>query len=128
MPTPARAGLFIYALRLERVAAFYESLLGMRRLHADSDHVVLHSADMQLIVQAIPPEYAQGITIGSPPERRTEQALKFFFTVASLDTARALAAALGGSLDTQAWTGPGFTACNAVDPEGNVLQLREAAA
>ncbi|MCM1982713.1 hypothetical protein [Lyngbya confervoides] len=45
--------------------------------------------------------------------------------VPSLSVARADAARLGGEVFNENWRGSGFVACNAMDPEGNVFQLRE---
>jgi predicted enzyme related to lactoylglutathione lyase len=126
MPGPARAGLFVYAKDPDRVAAFYAALGGMVELHRRDELIVLQSPDLQLLVHRIPPAIAAGIVIGSPPVRREDCALKFFFTVPSLEEARERAQALGGALFDERWPGPGFVACNAMDPEGNVLQLREA--
>lgn len=128
MPGPARAGLFIYALDRERIAAFYAAVAGMARLHEAPELIVLESADIQLLVHAIPPPFAEGIRIASPPVRRENTALKFFFTVHSLVTAREMARTLGGEIFTENWAGPGFTVCNGMDPEGNVFQVREFAA
>lgn len=127
MAGPARAGLFLYALDLERIAAFYEAVAGFVRLHAAADIVVLQSPDVQLVVHRIPPAIAAGITISSPPQRREQAALKFFFTVPSLAAAGRTIAALGGRLFDERWQGPGFVVCNAMDAEGNVFQIREAA-
>ncbi|MEA9913325.1 hypothetical protein VDG39_11460 [Xanthomonas campestris pv. raphani] len=68
------------------------------------------------------------IAIADPPNRRENTALKFFFTVPSIAQLVELAAALGGEILPAQWRGPGFVACNAVDPEGNIFQLRERAA
>ena len=122
----ARAGAVIYAKDLSRLAAFYRDLMQATALHEQPDHVVLQSADLQLIIHAIPPHIASSITIESPPEPREEQAIKLFFTAPSLDWARATARAGGGAVTGEPWTGPGFQACNAIDPEGNILQIREA--
>lgn len=122
---PAPAGLFLYAKDLEAVARFYESLIDMRRLHATSEIVVLHAEGIELVVHAIPAPIAATIHIQSPPEKRTETALKFFFTVPKLTTASVLATALGGEVMAERWAGPGFIAANAVDPEGNIFQIRE---
>jgi predicted enzyme related to lactoylglutathione lyase len=54
--------------------------------------------------------------------------LKFFFTVPSLAKARAIASNLGGEIFNENWNGPGFIVCNAMDPEGNVFQVRETVA
>jgi predicted enzyme related to lactoylglutathione lyase len=125
MSGPARAGLFVYAKDMERVAAFYQSVAGMARLHATAELVVLQSADFQLLVHRIPPALAEGIEISSPPRRRDETALKFFFTVASIADTAALAQRLGGVVYPEQWQGPGFLVNNACDPEGNVFQVRE---
>jgi predicted enzyme related to lactoylglutathione lyase len=128
MPRPARAGLFIYAVDSIRIASFYEAVAGMARLHETSELIVLESPDIQLLVHAIPHHIATGIAITSPPHRREDTALKFFFTVPSLAAARTMAAHLGGEVFSENWPGPGFIVCNAMDPEGNVFQVRESAA
>ena len=125
MPGPARAGLFLYAKDLARVAGFYESLLGMKRAHESPEIVVLESPDIQLVVHAIPSHIASNIVITSPPQRRENTALKFFFTVPSLAAARMAAPPLGGEVFPEQWQGPGFVVCNACDPEGNVFHIRE---
>lgn len=127
MTGPARDGLFVYAKDLARLAAFYESLLGMSRTHTSPELVVLDSTSIQLLIHAIPPAIAAGISIATPPARRENTALKFFFTVPSIARARASAGALGGEVLAEQWEGPGFRVCNAVDPEGNIFQVRESA-
>ena len=127
MPGPARDGVFIYAKDLARLAGFYESFLGMFRFHAAPDLVVLDSQAIQLIVHATPPGIAASISISNPPQRRENTALKFFFTVPSIAQARAIAPALGGQVLEEEWEGPGFRVCNAIDPEGNIFQVRESA-
>jgi predicted enzyme related to lactoylglutathione lyase len=123
-----RAGLFVYAKHLERMASFYERLLGLVRLHQSPELVVLDNAHLQLLVHAIPADIAAEIEIATPPLRREEAAYKFFFTVPSLDVAKLVATELGGEVLAARWRGRDFVACNAVDPEGNLFQLRESTA
>jgi hypothetical protein len=92
----ARSGLFLYAKYLQRLARFYESVVGMRRLHESPESVVLQSDGVQLVVHEIPPDIADTITITSPPRKREDTALKFFFTVSGIAGARTAASALGG--------------------------------
>lgn len=125
MPGPSRAGVLIYAVRPEALSRFYEQLLDMRVLASDAEHRVLESNDVQVIVHAIPPQYAEGIVVSTPPTPRTDQAIKPFFTVPSLASAEALSAQLGGLVYGPTWEGPGFRVRNACDPEGNIIQLRE---
>ncbi|MBK8284106.1 MAG: glyoxalase/bleomycin resistance/dioxygenase family protein [Ahniella sp.] len=119
------AGLFVYAKDLARMASFYEAVLDMARAHSSAELVVLKADQFQLIVDAIPEPIAAQIEVASPPERREEAAYKFFFTVPSLDAAHAQARDLGGEVLAESWRGPGFIVRNAVDPEGNIFQLRE---
>lgn len=128
MPGPARAGLFVYACNAERIASFYQAVAGMQRRSTSPGLIVLDSPDIQFLVHAIPVDIADSVVITSPPQRREEAALKFFFTVPSLSEARATAASLGGEVFSENWRGPGFIVCNAMDPEGNVFQVRESAA
>lgn len=129
MPHAAPAGAVIFAKDLRRVAAFYEKLLGLTAVHSESDHIVLASAPVELVIHAIPTAIADSFTITVPPARRTETPIKLYFFVASIAEARARAPALGGELNpAQAeWDARGFRACDGHDPEGNVLQLRELA-
>lgn len=125
MSGPARAGLFVYAKDLERLSKFYESLLGMQRRHSSEELVVLHSPDIQLTIHRIPDAIASSVVISNPPVKRDGAAYKFFFTVPSLEAAAGTAGALGGEVLPEEWMGPGFRVRNAVDPEGNIFQLRE---
>lgn len=125
MPGPARAGALIYAKDLTRLADFYTQVLQMEQLHARPEIVVLESADMQLLIHAIPPHIAETIEILSPPEPREDTAIKLFFTVPSLEWAREVVGRLGGVVREEVWEGSGFSVCNALDPEGNVFQVRE---
>ena len=130
MSRAAPAGAVVFAKDLQRVARFYEELLGMPTVHAESDHVVLASARCELVIHAIPKLIADSIQISVPPERRGETPIKLYFFVDSIAAARARAPALGGALNPPEaeWESRGFRACDALDPEGNVLQLRETAA
>ena len=58
---------------------------------------------------------------------REDAPIKLFFPVPSLADARARASALGGRVlpVDREWEARGFRACDALDPEGHVLQLRE---
>ena len=128
MSAPSRAGLFIYASDLARLAGFYESVLGLPRAHATNDMIVLRSPDMQLIVHAMPSHVASQVTITSPPQLRDSAAIKFFCTVPSISAAQTSASSLGGEILPEQWQGPGFIVRNACDPEGNIFQVRESAA
>lgn len=124
MSGPAAAGVLIYAKNLDLLAQFYAQILGMRELHRRDEIVVLQSAHLQLLIHAMPAAIAAQVHVSTPPAKRENVALKFFATVDSMTAARALAAQLGGQVFDDEWQGPGFVACNAMDCEGNVFQLR----
>ncbi len=125
MPNPARAGLFIYAKDKNNLSRFYTKVAGMKTLKEKSELTVLESPDIQLLAHGIPANISADITITTPPARRQDTALKFFFTVASLEETRTQAEELGGEVWHENWEGPGFIVCNAIYPEGNVFQVRQ---
>ena len=122
-----QSGLVLYAADLDRVAAFYATALGLRTAGRDDDHVVLESQGFQLVVLQIPRDIASTITIAAPPVRRAIAAIKPVFFVSSIARVRELSAACGGVMNAvnQEWSFRGFTVCDGLDPEGNVIQLRE---
>lgn len=128
MPGPARTGVLIYAKNLLAVSAFYEKVLGAKVLHADHEHRVLQSPDVQLIIHTIPEQHSSSIAIQVPPVAREEQAIKPFFTVESLAAAERIAEQCGGRVWGPVWPGPGIQVRNVCDPEGNILHLRGSAA
>lgn len=127
-----KPGAVIFAKDLTCMARFYQELFGLQLLEREAGHAVLESEHLQLVIHAIPKQHAKGIHISVPPVLREEQAIKLFFPVSSLAAARQLAQTLGGGLSpvSKEWQiegGPrAFRACDGFDPEGNVLQCREA--
>jgi predicted enzyme related to lactoylglutathione lyase len=127
MPGPAKTGVLFYAKDLLAVSTFYEKVLGARVLHADDEHRVLQSPDVQLIIHAIPAKYSNSVVVKAPPAAREEQAIKPFFTVGSLASAESVAEQCGGQVWGPVWAGPGIRVRNVCDPEGNIVHLRESA-
>ena len=122
---PARSGLFVYAKDVSRLAAFYQAVLGSTRVRETGEMVVLGSPGLQIVVHAMPPAIAAGVAIATPPVPRDAAALKFFFAVDALAASADVIVAHGGFVLPERYPGPGFVVCNAVDPEGNIFQLRE---
>ncbi|MEW5756614.1 MAG: glyoxalase/bleomycin resistance/dioxygenase family protein [Pseudomonadota bacterium] len=127
MPGPARAGLSIYAKDQQRMASFYQLVVGMSRIHDSSEVIVLQSTDIQFVIHRIPQNRVAGITISAPPQLR-DSALKFFFTVPSISAARSTAGELGGDVGFEQRQGPGLVVCNGNDPEEDVFHVRESVA
>ena len=129
MPDQAKAGAVVYAKSIGRVSAFYSGAAGLEVAHVETDHVVLESPVLQLVVVAIPERIAASIELAVPPVRRTDTPIKLVFTVASISAARAAARSFGGELNPpdREWQFRGFKVCDGHDPEGNVVQFRERA-
>jgi predicted enzyme related to lactoylglutathione lyase len=127
VPHSAFAGAVVYAKDIVRVSRFYAQVAGLEIVHEVADHVVLESADCELVVVAIPAAIAVNIPIATPPVRRENTAVKLVLRVDDLEAARAAARGAGGELDPPAreWEFQGARVCDGHDPEGNVIQLRQ---
>lgn len=123
----SRTGAVLFARRLDQVAAFYANVLGLREAHRDADHILLESPGFQLVVHRIPGDVAAAVDVAALPVRRASAAFKPVFFVQSLAKVRAIANAHGGAMEAsdKEWTFNGVVVCDALDPEGNVLQFRE---
>jgi predicted enzyme related to lactoylglutathione lyase len=121
-----RAGAVLYAKKMDQVAAFYSAVLAVEPTGCDDGHVVLESPAFQLVVRQIPSDLASTISIAAPPVRRAEAAVKLVFFVPSIARVRAVAEARGGLLNgpDKEWVFNGWTVCDGLDPEGNVVQFR----
>jgi len=122
-----QAGAVVYAKDLDRLTRFYAEVVDLEIVHRVDDHVVLESDCFELVIVAIPAATAGRIAISSPPERREATAFKLVFPVPDIAAARTAAAASGGVVDpaVKEWSFQGLRVCDGMDPEGNVIQLRE---
>ena len=118
-----RPGAVIFTGDHKRLAKFYEGVTGLHVSYADDQITVLRSDTFELVIHSLPNEPA----VNNPPRVREDGYIKPFFRVRSLGEARERAATLGGELrpQNQEWTARGFRACEAIDPDGNVIQFRE---
>jgi predicted enzyme related to lactoylglutathione lyase len=125
MTTRITGGAVVFCRDHRSLATFYSELTGLRSQGGDERHTVLASEDFELVLHALRGEPGPTTT----PTTREDSYIKLFFPVASLADARARCATLGGRLrpTNEEWQARGFRACDGVDPEGNVFQLRETA-
>ena len=122
-----RQSLVVYAKDKRRVSAFYRRTLGLVAVEDESTHDLLRGPGIELVIHAIPQEYASHISIANPPEAREDTALKPVFSVKSLEAVRLAADSTGGSLQSTdgAWQYNGAIVLDGCDPEGNVVQFRQ---
>jgi hypothetical protein len=121
-------GAVIFAADVDRVARFYEVLLLMSPVHVESGLRVIASDRTELVIhQLTTPGDGASPASGAASPPREDAAIKPFFVVPSLSAAREMAPLLGGYLfpREREISARRFRACNACDPEGNVVQFRE---
>lgn len=122
--TLTSVGLVVFALDLDRLVAFYTGVLGLGVVERDETYALIGD---DLVVQQIPPAYADDIEMTVPPVLREDTPFKPVFDVSDLDAAVAAAGRLGGGSqpDDRRWRWRGRTVLDGWDPEGNVIQLRD---
>ena len=118
----ARSGAVIFTGDKDRLARFYEAVTGLPVFMSDDRVTVLASEHFELVIHAL-----RGEPAGDAALVRQDAHVKPFFAVASLAETREKATALGGSVRPleEEWEARGFRACEAVDPDGNAIQVRQ---
>jgi predicted enzyme related to lactoylglutathione lyase len=117
----------VYAKDLDRMVTFYAAL-GLAVDEARrGDFAVLTGPDLELSVVQIPAHIASRIQLSDPPQPRESTPIKLVFFVSSIDEALVATHSLGGRSKegSKRWRFRGHAVQDAVDPEGNVYQLRE---
>jgi predicted enzyme related to lactoylglutathione lyase len=122
-------GLVVFAKNKKRVSAFYQQTQGIEVVECESSHDLLRGHGYEVVVHTMPRKYAAGITIATPPEPREETPFKPTFVVPSLLEARRAAETTGGYLrpEAGAWHFRGHVVLDGWDPEGNIVQFKQAA-
>lgn len=117
----------MYVKDLGRMIEFYTALGLTVDGAQDGDYAVLTGPQCQLSLVQVPKDIAARIEIATPPQAREETSIKLVFVVSSIDQTLQTTGALGGRVKD------GSKRCHfrrhavqdAIDPEGNVYQLRE---
>jgi predicted enzyme related to lactoylglutathione lyase len=114
--------IVLFVEGLNRSAAFYAALLGGELQDQSATFVRVHGDANEVLIHQI-----RGATPDPAYPTREDAAMKPVYFVASIDEARRAVANLGGRVydpSTVATYG-NVNYCDAVDPEGNVIQLAE---
>ncbi len=121
-------GLVVFAKNKMRVSAFYQQTLGLTVEETDTSHDLLRGHGYEVVVHTISRKYAAAITIQKPPLPREDTPFKPTFVVPSLTEVRRAVEATGGYLKPEAgaWHFRGHTVLDGWDPEGNVVQFKQA--
>jgi predicted enzyme related to lactoylglutathione lyase len=118
------AGLVLFCLDVPRLTRFYQAVAPLHVTHDEPGLTVLTGTQGELVLHALPPQIAATVT--NPPTPREDSAMKLFFYVADLAATRHTITQAGGTMrdTTHEFEHRGLRACDATDPEGNVIQFR----
>ena len=121
-------GLVAFAKNKKRVSAFYQQALGLVVEESDTSHDLLRGYGYEVVIHTIPRTIAASIVLADPPAPREETPLKPTFVVGSLAAVRRAVEATGGYLkpESGAWHFRGHVVLDGWDPEGNVVQFKQA--
>jgi len=123
----SQQGLVVFAKNKKRVSAFYQQTLDLDLAETGTSHDLLRGHGYEVVVHTIPRKYAASMTITKPPVPRQESPFKPTFVV-SIEAVRSAAQATGGYLkpDSGAWHFRGHVVIDGWDPEGNIVQFKQA--
>jgi len=124
----SQQGLVVFAKNKKRVSAFYQQTLDLDLAETATSHDLLRGHGYEVVVHTIPRKYAASMTITKPPVPRQDSPFKPTFVVVSIEAVRSAAQATGGYLkpDSGAWHFRGHVVIDGWDPEGNVVQFKQA--
>jgi predicted enzyme related to lactoylglutathione lyase len=127
--TEPNASVVIFVADVRRVSSFYRGLAAMSVLNEDERHVVMERRGFELVIHALRGEPSPRRAESGEVEVREDSYVKVCLPVRSIAEARFFAASNGGAIKPpeHEWEARGFRACDGFDPEGNVIQVREAA-
>ena len=116
------SNIVLFVEGLTRSANFYAALLSGKLRDQSETFVRVCGDTNEVLIHQIP-----GAVAATAYDPREDAAMKPVYLVASIDAARTAVAGLGGRVfdaSTVATYG-NVHYCNAVDPEGNIIQLAE---
>jgi len=115
----------LYALDVDALATFYQSVCGLQQTRVSDSILTIHNVEWEISLVTIPGFIAADIVIEIPPQRREDTPIKLVFSVDSIQRARGAAAGLGGVVDPEdrEWSHDGYRYVDGHDPEGNVFSL-----
>jgi predicted enzyme related to lactoylglutathione lyase len=120
-------GAVLYVKHLDRMRRFYSECFALRTVETTEAYCVLESDAWTLTLVVVPEEIAARIHLADPAQARDDVPVKLAFAVPSIDDLRVALTELGGQIDPDVdpWDLRGLRHCDVIDPEGNVVQLRE---
>jgi predicted enzyme related to lactoylglutathione lyase len=119
------SALVIFSHDVRRLARFYEHVLGATAVTEKSGDVRVTTDLDEVLVHSISKKISANMSVQTPPVPRDNSALKPVFEVQSLLSALKRVEANGGVVTNRTFRYNGITRHDVIDPDGNVIQLRE---
>ena len=118
----------LFVADVGRLRDFYRQVAAMELVHSELGHAILEVQGFQLVIHQIHGETATQPNESGHVSVRDDSYFKLCLPVMSIAAARSIANSLGGSIKTteHEWQANGILACDGHDPEGNVIQVRQA--
>jgi catechol 2,3-dioxygenase-like lactoylglutathione lyase family enzyme len=112
-------GAMLFVSDIARMADFYTGVMGFRVIAGSvaEDWIEFDTGECRFALHQIPKEYLSGDASFEP---REQLPVRLDFAVADVGAERTRLEALGVKMLVRPWG-----VCDAVDPEGNVIGLRE---
>jgi predicted enzyme related to lactoylglutathione lyase len=120
--------LVIFSQDVPRLARFYEHVLGATAATEKSGDIRLVTDLDEVLVHSISKKISANISVQTPPVPRDGSALKPVFEVQSLSSALKRVETNGGVVTNRTFRYNGITRHDILDPDGNVIQLRDSSA
>jgi len=115
----------LYVHDLEPLAAFYRECIGLTLAEAGDGYLELRADGLALWLVHGPQAPGADTDRDGSVRWRSEVPVKLAFEVGSIDRVADAITASGGAMAKASWSFAGYRRRDAVDPEGNVIQLLE---
>ena len=115
----------LYVRDLDAIAAFYGRGLGLRLDETGDGYRGLSSEGFIVWLVRRNQQPQDDADADEPARRRSDIPVKLAFELPSIELAASTIKSLGGRISAKSWEFAGYLRRDAVDPEGNVLQLLE---
>lgn len=121
------AGVVLFCSDVQRLAHFYEAVADLSPVHVEPGLTVLAGTHAEVVLHALPVRNADRTdTATAKAEAREDSHCKPYFPVPDLERTRILVIEHGGTMQPveREFEHRGLRMCDAIDPEGNVIQFR----
>jgi hypothetical protein len=119
------SSVVLFTVNVSQMATFYEAILEATPLVEPSGDVRLFGERDEVLIHSIPKKIARTITVSTPPTARDGSPIKPVFDVGELASKLDLVPVHGGVVTDFHFIMDGRTRHDVLDPDGNIIQLRD---